>query len=162
MNVEDTERVRLYIYNIKNEIPLNNINDIIARYRQFPQYMKLLLDQFERENKVYTYMLTFTINPKIWNVKSTDLHDILEEYIIDFAERRKPINADLVKEGTDEDHKHTHWHLGIETKKYVDFSNFLKYYRKKYGSVDISKSWSNDYKNILKYINKSESSQKIV
>ncbi len=107
-------------------------------------------------------MLTFTISPSLHDVLDTKLHTKLEEYIIDFAERRHPMRSDLVKEGSDKKHLHTHFHLGLELKKYIDFSNFLKFYRKTYGSVDISKSWSNDYNNILLYINKSEPSQKIV
>lgn len=165
MNSIEIERVKKFVMQCKEGYDMDDIidiGDIIMRHKCFPKYIKQYVKEYEDENKVYTYMLTFTIDPKRHDVESTSLHDMIEDYVITFAERRNPLKADLVKEGTDEDHKHIHWHLGLELKKYIDFSNFLKFYRNKYGSVDISKSWSNDYNNIITYINKSVPSQQIV
>ncbi len=138
-----------------------DITSLIKRYRNFATYLRREVAEYEDKNKVYTYMLTFTIDPKRHDVEDSKLHEILEEYIVNFASKRHALRADLVREGDDIDHKHTHWHLGLELKKYIDFSNFLKYYRKTYGNVDISRSWSNDYDNVLKYINKKEPSTEL-
>lgn len=163
MQSKDIIRLKLFIKQCKEDSEIESITDLIMKYGiSFPRYIKQYVDEYENEDKSYTYMITFTINEKKYDVKSKDLHNEIEEYIIGFGEQRKPQRCDLVKEGTDEDHKNTHWHLGLKTKKYIDFSNFLKFYRKKYGIVDVSKSWSNDYNNILIYINKSIPSQKIV
>ncbi len=164
MEPHDIVTLRKFIVQSKLGMKLDECYDIrplICKYRLFHRYMKQYVEEYEEENKIYTYMLTFTIDPKKHDVKDSKLHDVIEEYIVGFAERRNPLKSDIVKEGTDEDHKHTHWHLGLELKKYIDFSTFLKHYRKKYGSVDISKSWSNVYNNILIYINKSNPSTKL-
>ncbi len=164
MNSEDIKTLKLFIHQSKTGVKLDECVDIkplIVKYRLFSIYMKQYGNEYDELNKTYTYMLTFTIDPKKHNVDDVKLHNILEEYIIDFAERRNPLKCDIVKEGGDEDHKHTHWHLGLELKKHIDFSNFLKHYRKKNGNVDITKSWSNIYNNILIYINKSVPSTKI-
>ncbi len=162
MNPEDNKLCIAYIDAVKNTNTEPDIGPLILKYRKFDQYFKELVALYEQIHKTYTYMLTFTIDPRKCAVDDHDEHFIIEAYIIDWAEKRHPLKSDLVCEGTDQDHKHVHWHLGLELKKYIDFSNFLKHYRKKYGNVDISKSWSNDYTNIIKYINKSVPSQKIV
>ncbi len=164
METEDIILLKKFIVQSKAGMVLSDCKDIrplIIKYNYFSKYMKHYVEEYEDENKTYTYMLTFQIDPKKQNVKDSKLHDIIEGYIIDFAERRNPLKSDIVKEGGDEDHKHIHWHLGLELKKHIDFSNFLKHYRKKFGYVDISKSWSNVYNNILLYINKSNPSIKL-
>lgn len=165
MNLEDREIVKQFIVKVKKDEPIGDtskIEQLIRRTNNFSKYYKEILKEYENNNKTYTYMLTFTIDPKKQNVNCTKLHNKLEEYIINLATKRKPQRSDIVKEGTDEDHKHTHWHLGLEMKKFIDFSNVLKNYRKQNGNVDISRSWSNDYNNVLKYINKSQPSTQIV
>ncbi len=166
MDEHDMSRLRKFVKQSKEGLPyseLVDITDIVVRHsKTLPMYMKILVREYEQTNKVYTYMLTFTIDPSKYDVENKELHDIIEAYVIDFGERRNPLKCDVVKEKSDKHHKHTHWHLGLETKKYIDFSNFLKFYRKTYGIVDITKSWSNDYKNVLIYINKSTPSQQIV
>lgn len=164
MNIDDTILVKQFIKQSQNgvvEKECVDIRSIIIKYHQFAKYFKKLLNEFDNKNKTYTYMLTFTMDPKIHDVENTALHAEIEEYIIRFAFNRNAERADIVKEGTDEDHKHTHWHLGLELKKYIDFSTFLKFYRKTYGSVDISRSWSNQYINVMKYINKSNPSTEL-
>lgn len=164
MQEDERERVIKFIEQSKAGIVLNkiiSIKDLIIKYKNFNMLYKKLVNEYENANKTYTYMLTFTIDPKKHDVNDPKLHLEIEDYILKWAVRRTPLRADYVREGTDEDHKHTHWHLGLEMKKYIDFSNFLKFYRNSYGIVDISKSYSNLYKNILKYINKSVPSSKI-
>lgn len=162
MNKQDKDLCLNFIQASKGGNDLPDITPIIKRYNLFHKYFKQILSEYELVNKTFTYMLTFTMDQKKQDVDLPFVHNAIEEYIVKFAERREPLRADLVCEGTDKDHKHKHWHLGIETKKYIDFSNFLKYYRNLYGNVDVSKSWSNDYNNILKYINKSKPSFKVV
>lgn len=164
MNLEDKTRVLLFIDKTKQGLPLQqcgSIGDLIRKYKYFSSYYKEYVKIYEDKDKTYTYMVTFTIDPKKHNVNDIKLHDEIENYVIDYALARKPIRCDYVKEGTDEDHKHTHFHLGLETKKYIDFSNSLKFFNKKFGNTDISRSYSNIYNNVLIYINKSIQSTKI-
>lgn len=164
MDEKDIAIVKTFIHQAKQGLDENDCVDIcplMLKYKYFHVYMKSYVKEYENENKTYTYMITFTIDPKKHDVKDTKLHDIIAEYVVGFACKRNALRADVVKEGTDEDHKHTHWHLGLELKKYLDFFNFLKYYRKIYGKVDVSRSWSNDYNNVLIYINKSIPSEQI-
>lgn len=148
-----------FIIQCKEKKPLSEIDtrtftELMVSMRGFSRLYKKTLDDYESKHKKYTYMLTFTVNPAKHDPEDHALQDILTEYITDYAERRNPIRADLVKEGGDTTDKHTHYHLGLLMKKHIDFSNTLKYYRKKYGNVDVSKSWSNDYEKVLIYINK--------
>lgn len=143
---------------------LVNIIHLMTKYiKKFATYFEMVMKEYEKNNKIYTYMLTFTIDPKLHDVKDKSLHDKIATYIYGYTVARNPLRADIVKEGTDEDHKHIHFHLGLEVKKTIDFSNSLKYYRKTYGSVDVSSSkYGNIYNNVLKYINKSIPSVELV
>lgn len=164
MDKVDIIRVNKFIEEAKADIPLcerESIADLIMKYKLFEKYYKVMVSEYENKNKVYTYMLTFTIDPKKHDVNDIKLHDIIEEYVVAFARKRNASRADFVKEGTDEAHLHTHWHLGLELKKYIDFSNFLKFYRKTYGICDITRSWSNRYENVMDYINKSNPSTEL-
>ncbi len=162
MDESEKKSVCEFIKNSKEGLKSSvNINKLILRHN-FDKEFKCILDEYEKKTKIYTYMITFTIDPKKHDVKDEKIHSLIQEYIESFAIARTPNKASYVKEGTDTEHKHTHWHLGLETKKYIDFSNFLKFYRKTYGSVDISKSWSNDFNNILIYISKSDIVTKLI
>ncbi len=124
-------------------------------------FHKQLKDKY-KETKTYSIMITFTIDPNKHDVKDKKLHSKIEKYVAKFPINKccEVIRADYVREGTDKDHKHTHWHLGIKTNKPF-LNKTTKYYRNLYGHVDISRSYDNNYDNVLKYINKSIESTKV-
>lgn len=118
--------------------------------------MKTFNKCFSKLFKSYTTMVTFTIDPKRHDVNDKKLLEKIEDYVLQFPHNKKcdVQRADYVREGTDEDHKHTHWHLGLETLEPF-LAKTTKYYESLYGHVDISRSYDNNYNNIIEYINKS-------
>lgn len=127
------------------------------------RFVKEFNREFALLYKSYTYMITFTIDPERHNVKSEKLHAKIDKYIKKFPISKScdVIRADYVREGSDKEHKHIHWHLGIETRN-IFKSKTLKYYNLKFGNTDVSKSYDNNYNNVLKYINKVNRSVQLV
>lgn len=103
--------------------------------------------------KEYVYMLTFTLDPKK-NKFSEDLYNDVEQYILKLIRRISFKKCIWVREGSDDDHKHTHWHIGIITNDFLRKSDYSKTYVKKYGNIDHSKSKTKDFKHIEDYLSK--------
>lgn len=104
--------------------------------------------------KVYVYMVTFTLDPKK-NSFSEKLYNKVEKYIKKQMSNLKSVTKlFIVREGGDEDHKHTHWHCAVESTKYIKKYDYGKYYQKIFGSVDHSKSVTGDLQHTLMYMNK--------
>lgn len=143
-------------HNTNYELSSLLLRENITSYnvKKFHQQLKDRMDR-NKPDKVFSIMVTFTIDPKRHDVKDKKLHDKIEKYIVKFPRNKccEVIRSDYVREGTDKDHKHTHWHLGLKTKKPF-LNKTTKYYRNLYGHVDISRSYDNNYNNVLKYINK--------
>lgn len=156
-----------YIKNLKEEKEdsetFSEFVKLIQRTAFTPKEYKKLVHQYEESHRSYMYMITFTLDPKK-NDFNNALYDASEKYIkkLLLNPNRKLTTFDIVREGTDEDHKHTHWHCGVITKgKYLSMDNF-KTYIKNFGNIDISKSINNDYEDILTYINKQYNSLRIL
>lgn len=113
-----------------------------------------------KKNKLHQYMITFTIDPEIYNkIYMTKLSYYEKEYLNGVEKdalkclRNKQIYNHAtficwVREGTKHDRKQPHWHIGIQTKKYLDKTHFNSY---KWGHVDIDKSSVVEKNNILNY-----------
>ncbi len=104
---------------------------------------------------VKQYMITFTLDPKKLgsNIKNEDLLKTIELDIVDMFKSSQVydnvIRISYVREGTDKDHKHPHWHFGIQTTDYFNKKWFLKY---KFGFIQKTKSYKkNDFNDILDY-----------
>lgn len=110
-------------------------------------------------NRVYYYLLTFTLDPRLAERAggiSESYYDRVERYIKKLANNKAwhLLFFAYVREGGDDDHKHTHWHVSIKTTKCFDHKRNLSYYMKLYGNVDkqVSKIKTNIY--AKKYMSK--------
>lgn len=112
--------------------------------------------------KRHYYLFTFTIDPKKHKL-CDDTYDKVQEYIIKQL-KRKPLRiceAYLVREGGDEEAKHTHWHASVTSEKPISKDRF-NYYNKIYGNIDISKSKLQTNDEALDYISKRYAPSKVV
>ncbi len=104
--------------------------------------------------KRYLYLVTFTIDPsKHPKLDDSKLLDIFKYISNQF--QRPPLGvtkAQIVQEGNGKT-KHYHFHVAVETSKYLKKDRF-HYYIKKYGQIDISKSSHDSFNEILNYISK--------
>lgn len=100
------------------------------------------------KEKRYMYMITFTL-------KDPKDETQAEEYIISQAKREalQIVQYQYAKEYTKKGI--AHWHVAIETKIPIKKDRFIQYYKNKsYGNIDLSRSKSTNYQNILNYISK--------
>lgn len=104
---------------------------------------------------VYMYMLTFTINPE-WHELNDATYDKIEAYIrkLPFNEKWNTLCCGLVREGSDEDDLHTHWHMLLVTSKYFKKYDCLRWYRKTYGIANYKDSTTKDLNHTIKYMSK--------
>ena len=94
-------------------------------------------------------MITFTRDPK----KDTNKEDVYKYICKQF--KRKPLNiteAWIVEEGNDDD-KHIHWHVFVETSKPLKKDRF-SYYIKKIGQIDFARHKSTNKDSALEYMSK--------
>lgn len=121
-----------------------------------------MMDKLNGKVKLYYYMLTFTLDPKK-NDFSDDFYDTVEEYICKQMKRTplRVTEAHVVREGSDEDQKHTHWHASVITEKPLKKDRF-SYYQKLYGNIDVSKSQIKSNNEHLDYMSKQSTPKRVV
>lgn len=92
----------------------------------------------------YKYMITFTVRSELRH-----MHNTIEEYILNLL---KPMCFKLYYS---KEHVKTnvHWHCVIHMTSRIVHSKF-RYYKQKYGFVDISRSKDLSDENSIKYISK--------
>lgn len=106
-------------------------------------------------NKFYKYMLTFTMDPnKKSGYRVTSRNEqimFLEGYIFNLIKN----SSNVYRAYMAMEHKDTncHWHVIIHTKKALNYS-MLRYYKKTYGMVDVSRSVEISDENSIKYLGK--------
>ncbi len=149
-------------YKLSEIIDKSNINAYL-REKGFHKTFKSISKELDKKNKVYQYMLTFTCDPKKVDVEDEVALASIEDEVLRLVQ--KPVlsivRSEYVREGTDEDHKHAHWHVGVVSKKFMK-KEYFKSYIKNIGRIDISKSVENNFLDILLYINKCYESTTIV
>lgn len=104
--------------------------------------------------KRYHYMMTFTIDPSRHDTNNLDLQTEIENYIKKRTKTIKSvIESYIVKEGGDDDHKHTHWHVSILSDQPIKKSRW-SYYNTLYGMFDYSPSRDGNNQEALNYMSK--------
>ena len=101
----------------------------------------------------HTYLVTFTIDPKKVDNPKKQQKEIYKNICKQFE--RPPLHvskAQIVTEG-DGEKKHIHFHVAVQTRIPLKKDRF-HYYQKKYGLIDISKSKTGSYEEVLNYISK--------
>lgn len=123
---------------------------------QFHILARRLYPTGARKFPFYYYMITFTLDPKK-NKFNDLLYDTVEKYIkkilVKVNKKYKPFYVQLVREGGDDDHKHTHWHACVVSETCFD-STIVSYYQQKYGNIDISTNHSQNIHPTIKYMSK--------
>lgn len=122
---------------------------------KWEQWRKLCQNSQRRRFPYYYYMITFTLDPSKPGFGTDPYYDKVEKYIRKLIQNKgwEPLYIAIVREGGDEDHKHTHWHVCFVSHCWFDSKN-IAYYKKLYGSVDISTTHSQNIFNTIKYMNK--------
>lgn len=111
-----------------------------GNYANFEKQVKVHLNKPKKKEHYY-YMLTYTLDPRLAERVggfTNSYYDRVERYITKQAQNKSwgLTFFAYVREGGDNEHKHTHWHVSIRTNKYFDFVKNTSYYAKLYGSVD--------------------------
>lgn len=131
----------------------NKMHVIPSKY--FKQYLK---SKDEPPEKLYHYMITFTLRPD--KVESSES---AEEYIVkQFSKRKDTLliseahySKELTKKGV------PHWHVAVQTKKPLKKDRF-NYYVKLYGNIDVSKTKAQTLEEAINYISKDTLPKQIV
>jgi hypothetical protein len=129
--------------------------------RTDPEFFSWYIDNITDINKaavkykppeLYRYMITFTIDPKkVLNQNDPEIQDIIEKYIVKLISAQADVKAYYVKEHPE---SNVHWHTVIVRNSAIKSRSFIKNYVKKYGNVDISKSFAENDSNSVKYLSK--------
>lgn len=100
--------------------------------------------------KTYKYMLTFTLDPKKHDLTNEEFKNRVELYIVNLI--RKP---EVTKAYYTREHNNTnpHWHVIVHRSSALK-SDYLSYYRKNFGLVDISKSKKLEDTQSIEYLSK--------
>jgi len=110
--------------------------------------------------KEYVYMTTFTLDPQK-NTFTEDFYDkaqlYIEKVLLNIPEITKLY---IVREGSDSDHKHTHFHTSITSSRFIKANEF-KYYRNKYGQIDHDKTKTKDNSHTIEYMSKQNTPKKL-
>lgn len=103
-----------------------------------PRLFAKMVKQYEQKNRTYTYLVTFTIDPKKWELNDNN-YDVIESFILKTLKRRglNILFSSIVREGSDKDHKHTHWHCAIITSKCLK-EQYFSTYISTYGNIDVA------------------------
>lgn len=163
MSLDIDQKIRIFADFVNNghmdEATDYYLNEIIRNNQShtFHQNFKRVTAKINRElRKPCIYMLTFTLDPKKVDVK--DMYEIqhIEQYITKFISTTKQLELtsfDIVREGSDMENVHTHWHVCITNKGYIDKKIFNTYIRK-YGHIDVSLNKTNNYDSVITYMSK--------
>lgn len=129
--------------------------------KQISKIFKKLHAERVKEKKYYLLTFTLDLNMNIYVDNEDEILLQIPDDIYQILMRKslKITKCHVVKELTKKGI--AHWHASVETLKYLkkrDFQGFIK----NYGFVDISKSKSNNYQEILQYISKESTPTKII
>ena len=122
------------------------------------KYQHLVLKDYitYSPKKIYKYMLTFTLDPKKVNdITSNDVQKKIESYIVSLFKDSRFIRVYYVKEHAQ---SNCHWHVVIYMNNCFK-QDHIRYYRKKYGNVDVSRSHELSDEHTQKYLSKEPGSK---
>lgn len=100
--------------------------------------------------KVYKYMITFTLDPKKVNMTDENQKNQIEKYITNLIRKPEVLKAYYVREHSD---TNTHWHVVVHRNTALR-SDYLSYFKKTYGNVHCSRSKTLDDTHSIKYLSK--------
>lgn len=106
--------------------------------------------QHYKPKKEYKYMLTFTIDPKKHNPTEGLVQASIEKYIIKLLKDSKNSKFYFAKEHAN---SNCHWHCVIH-RDTIFRQDIVRYYKQKYGHVDISRSHDLSDEHTEKYLSK--------
>jgi len=98
----------------------------------------------------YKYLITFTLDPKKVDLKNAAVKSKIEEYIIGILKVPENHRFYYSREHND---TNTHWHC-IVHRKTPFVQDKLRYYKKQYGNVDVSRSHDLSDEHSVKYLGK--------
>ncbi len=151
--------LELFIKNSKSGMSLSDNIDItqyIRDGRGFANVFQIALRKYEKLNKVYQYMITFTIaNSSGVDLKNEDqllsIENDIKKYFVKNKLSKFIKFAYMVREGNKYDGKRPHWHVSVQStiaiKKHLHFKNYLN----TIGNIDNSKSCVKTCNNALEY-----------
>lgn len=119
--------------------------------------LKSLFKDSPKPKSNYFYLITFTLKQDYTPSEIDKIEAYIHKQFLRPALQIK--NAYISKELTK--NNRPHWHVAVESSKYIAKDRF-DYYVKKYGFIDISKSYSQTLKNSITYIEKEGRSLKLV
>lgn len=107
------------------------------------------LKMLDKEDKIYCYLITFTLREDHIKAK----YKLIKSKVIQYFQGSalEVIDADIVTELTKSGREH--YHVSVSSKKFIIKKTF-KNYEKKYGFVDIDKSYCRSREHSMIYINK--------
>ncbi len=148
---------------IQQDYFLNEIGSDTSRLKEFQKLLKKLVKKKFFENKTFQYMITFTCDPRKIDIDDEIALKENENYILERLQRPalQITRLEFVREGTDKDHKHAHWHCGVVSKRYLE-KDMFKTYIKNVGKIKCEKSKRDNFDDILVYINKTHKSTPIL
>lgn len=98
----------------------------------------------------YKYLITFTLNPSKVDLKDSKIKSKIENYIVGLL--KVPENHRFYY-SREHDTTNTHWHC-IVHRKTPFVQDKLRYYKKQYGNIDISRSKNLSDEDSVKYLGK--------
>lgn len=105
----------------------------------------------------YKYLITFTLDPKKVDLKDSKLKDKIEDYIVGLL--KTPENHRFYY-SREHETTNTHWHVVVH-RKTPFVQDKIRYYKKQYGNVDVSRSKDLTDEHSVKYLGK-EATIKII
>lgn len=137
---------------------LPDITKYIKSGQLTSKYFNKILRELDNDEKLYQYMITFTLNSNYVDITSEDKLMLVQRQIIRNLTQSKYakkyiIEAHIVREGNKADGKRPHWHAVIIAKKYILKHQVFKNYLKKIGKIDIQKGTVKSSKNAIDYFN---------
>ncbi len=117
--------------------------------KEFHQAIKKYLLKKDYKNKEFYYLITFTLNEEHKNDDEVKVYNYIKSRLQRPALQiiKSHLVIETTKQGT------PHYHASVISKKFISKDRF-KYYTKKFGFIDISKSHHKNYQTLLKYISK--------
>lgn len=102
------------------------------------QYMKQIIRDVRdwEPDKIYKYMITFTLDPKKVDINDIQKKDHIENYIVKLLTKPETQKFYYSRE---HESTNTHWHCVIHRTCALR-SDYLTYYKKHYGNVHVSRS----------------------
>lgn len=102
------------------------------------RYMKQIIRdaRYWEPVKEYKYMITFTLDPKKVDLSDEVLKDHIEKYIVKLLSKPEVLKFYYTREHNS---TNTHWHCVVHRTSAMR-SDYLTYYKKHYGAVNVSRS----------------------